>query len=128
VLIAYAYYNKSNGVHANLYTPLHHWSDVAYIQYLTASVSLVSPPPIKYIFRLRILHPATRSLLDRIVNVHNDGNYSIWPGIAFDIASERGKAILGTVHGAGVAWMLIQRKSEFGGRQIGSVTVFWAEN
>jgi hypothetical protein len=128
VLIAYANYNKSNGVHAKLYTPLHHWSDVAYLQYLTASASLVSPSMIEYIFRLRILHPATRSVLDRIVNMQNDGNYSIWPGVTFDIASDEGKAILGTVHGAGVAWILIQRKKEFGGRRIGSVRVFWAEN
>jgi len=41
--------------------------------------------------------------------------------------SEEGKAILGTPNGAGVAWLLIQRKQELGHRTIKDVTVFWAE-
>jgi hypothetical protein len=52
---------------------------------------------IRYIFRLRIHNPATRSILDRIVNVHNKGNFNFWLGITFHIASEEEKAVLGTV-------------------------------
>jgi hypothetical protein len=128
VLIAYVNYNKSIGVHASLYTPLRHYSNVAYLQYLTESAAFDSQSLIRYIFRLRIHSPATRSVLDRIANMHNKGNFSVWPGIAFDIASEEGKAVVGAVHDAGVAWMLIQWNSESAGRRVGSVTIFLADD
>lgn len=73
-----------------------------------------------------VLNENTCSILEGIINTHNNGKYCIWPGTPFDIASEEGKAILGTVHGAGVAWMLIQRNAEFFGKNIGHVTVFGA--
>jgi hypothetical protein len=86
-----------------------------------------SPAAYQYILRMYIIHDAKCSILERVVNVHSNGGYSIWPGIDFDIASEECKAILGTVHGAGVTWMLIQRKLEFSGKRIKWVTLSWAE-
>jgi hypothetical protein len=80
-----------------------------------------------YIFRMRIIHEAVSSILEQFVNVHNDGKFRVWPRITFDISSDEGNAILGTVHGAGVAWLLIQRKTDFSRKRIVRITVVWAE-
>tara|TARA_R110002003_G_scaffold175_10_gene14257 strand:+ start:8401 stop:8823 length:423 start_codon:yes stop_codon:yes gene_type:complete len=112
--------------------PLHHWSDIAYLQWLAASVSpplmTVAPAPIRYILRLGIHHPPTYSVLNKIAAKQSSKTYDVWPGVTFDIASEAGKAILGTPNGAGVVWMLIQRKKELGKRRIEQVTMFYVEN
>jgi hypothetical protein len=70
------------------------------------------------------MHEATCCILKRIVHVHSNGKCGVWPGITFDISSDEGNAILGTVHGAGVAWMLIQRKTGFSRKRIVRITVF----
>jgi hypothetical protein len=82
------------------------------------------PPATKYILRIHIMHEATCCILKRIVHVHSNGKCGVWPGITFDISSDEGNAILGTVHGAGVAWMLIQRKTGFSRKRIVRITVF----
>jgi hypothetical protein len=126
VIIAVSNDNKRRGTDDAPYSALHQWSDVAYLQYLMSSIQIL-PPPTKYILRMRIIHDATCSILERIVNVHSDGKCSVWPGITFDISSgesNASSAILATMHGAGVAWMLIQRKADFSGKRIVRITVF----
>jgi hypothetical protein len=116
----------------NSIPPLHHWSDIAYLQWLAASGSspsmTVAPAPIRYILRLSIHHPPTYSSLNKIAAKQSSKTYDVWPGATFDIAGEEGKAILGTPHGAGVAWMLIQRKKVLGKLRIEKVTMFYVEN
>ncbi|KAH7079617.1 hypothetical protein FB567DRAFT_533015 [Paraphoma chrysanthemicola] len=133
-------------------TPLHFWSDIAWLQWLATSQAKqiappstptttllphqpmdlhtpISTPSIKFVFRLSIHHPPTYSILNKIAAKQPSNTYDAWPGVTFDIESEEGRAILGTPHGAGVAWMLIQRREELGvrGRRISRVTMFWAE-
>ncbi|KAH7071391.1 hypothetical protein BKA63DRAFT_475099 [Paraphoma chrysanthemicola] len=123
-------------------TPLHYWSDIAWLQWLIASdhtrtnMSVSTPtksetviPPIKFVFRLNIHHPPTYVILNKIAAKQSRNTYDVWPGVTFNVESEEGRAILGTPHGAGVAWMLIQRRTELGvcGRRINRVTMFWAE-
>ncbi|OAL04328.1 hypothetical protein IQ06DRAFT_290457 [Phaeosphaeriaceae sp. SRC1lsM3a] len=135
------------------FLPLYHWSDITYLQWLIASSTTTvtqspasttdathpletssappaatSPAPIKYIFRVGIQNVPTYSILNKIMIKHNRDTYEIWPGVAFPIDSEEGKAILGTPNGAGVAWLLAQHKKELGNLAIKKVTVFYAEN
>jgi hypothetical protein len=76
---------------------------------------------------MHTIHEATSSILERIVNVHSDRECSVWPGMASDTPSVEGNAILGTAHGAGVVWTLIQRKTECSGKRFWQITLFWAE-
>lgn len=115
---------------------LHHWSDIAYLQWLTTSTFVAgrtpavtpTPAPIKYIFRLSIHNVRTYSILDKIMRRNGRSTYDAWPGMTFDIESEEGKAILGTPNGAGTAWLLIQHRRQLGPRKIEKVTAFYAEN
>jgi hypothetical protein len=129
VLIAFANYNKRKGADDAPYSALHQWPDVVYLQYLMSSIQIL-PPLTKYILHMHTIHEATCFTVERIANVHSDGECSIWPGITFDISSgenNASSAILGTMHGTGAAWMLIQRKTEFSRKKIVRITVVWAE-
>ncbi|KAH3998737.1 hypothetical protein HBI38_094300 [Parastagonospora nodorum] len=107
---------------------LHHWSDVAYMQWLEACDQTASEPDsIRYVFRLRVMNPTTTAVVQRVMANRGHGTFTSYPGETFDIDSEEGKAILGTPNGVGVAWLLIQRKRELGHETIKDVTVFWAE-
>lgn len=108
--------------------PLHHWSDIAYLQWLKTSTSASSPvplpAPIKFVLRLKIQNVDTYSILNKITARHGLTGYPPWPGIVLDIESDEGKAVLGTPNGAGVAWLLIQRKKELGHKRVEKVTFF----
>ncbi|RYN55588.1 hypothetical protein AA0114_g3153 [Alternaria tenuissima] len=98
---------------------LRHWSDVAFLQYLSSFHSpLVQPISLNYIFRIQIQSSETLLVLNKIIKMHGRSMYELWPGITFDIQSEEGKAILGTPHGSGVAWMLIQHSKALRERTI----------
>lgn len=65
-------------------------------------------------------------MLNKIIKMHGRSMYELWPDITFDIQSEEGKAILGTPHGSGVAWMLIQHSKALRERITKKVTIFYA--
>ena len=107
--------------------PLHYWSDIAFLQYLS---TFPSPPPqplpLNYVLRLGIMNHDTYQVLGNIFAGHGLHQCHSWPGLTFDIESEEGRAILGTPNGSGVAWMLIQHKAQLGEKKIKKVTVFHA--
>jgi hypothetical protein len=116
-----------SGPPTNTPPPLHHWSDVAFLQYASTFPSPPpSPLPLNYICRITIQNIETYTLLQKVIEKHGHDTYFEWPGLSFEAESEEGKAILGTPSGSGVAWMLGQRKKEFGGREVERVTVFYA--
>lgn len=74
---------------------LRHWSDVAFLQYLSSFRSpLVQPISLNYVFRIQIQNSGTLLVLNKIIKMHGRSMYEPWPGITFDIQSEEGKAIL----------------------------------
>ncbi|KAF1834106.1 hypothetical protein BDW02DRAFT_639576 [Decorospora gaudefroyi] len=82
------------------YPPLSHWSDVAFLQYLGPR-----PLPLRFVVRISIQNVEMYRVLHK---------------------SEEGRAILGTPHGSGVAWMLIQHQKHLGVRRLEKVMVFYA--
>lgn len=109
--------------------PLQHWSDVAFLQYMSSCPEPTSQPlTLKYVFRATIQNVPTYSILNKILTKHNRGAYETWPGMTFGIDSEEAREILGTPNGSGVAWLLIQHTEQLSCRQIEKVTIFCAEN
>ena len=108
-------------------SPLRHWSDVAFLQYLSSFPEPpVRPIPLNYVFRVQIQNAETSLVLNNIISKHGTFTFEFWPGITFGMDTEEGKAILGTPNGCGVAWMLIQHKKAFGEKNIEKVTLFHA--
>jgi hypothetical protein len=108
---------------------LRHWSDIAFLQYLSScSEQTTVPMTLRYIFRATIQNVPTYSILNNILVNHGLKTYETWPGLTFDVGSEEGRAILGTPHGSGVVWLLVQHKPQLGNKRIDRITMFYAEN
>jgi hypothetical protein len=107
--------------------PLQHWSEVAFLQYLsTFAFPPPQPLPLKAVFRVQIQNVETYTLLQKVIEKHGHDTYLEWPGVSFEAESEEGRAILGTPNGSGVAWMLVQHKKQFGGKSVERVNLFYA--
>ncbi|WQF85615.1 hypothetical protein CDEST_10629 [Colletotrichum destructivum] len=101
-------------------------SDIAYFQWRDGcEAKKLDPKGLKVIFRSHITHQGT---YDIVVKALKDKEYERVPGwdkkAVFSMDSREGQAILGTVHGSGTAWMLIQHKETLGLKKITEVAVF----
>ncbi|GJD00298.1 WD domain-containing protein [Colletotrichum higginsianum] len=101
-------------------------SDIAYFQWRDGcETKKLDPKGLKVIFRSHISH---RGTYDIVVQALKDAKFEHVPGwdkkAVFSMDSREGQAILGTVHGSGTAWMLIQHKEALGLKKITEVAVF----
>jgi hypothetical protein len=102
-------------------------SDVTFLTW--KSLTRLDPNHIatlKYVFRLTIITPETMSILNAI-NTRMVGGIGDWPGVDLPIADhphDYGVAALGTPHGIGVAYFLIQHKEYFPGKTISKIRVW----
>ncbi|KAF2246107.1 hypothetical protein BU26DRAFT_395261, partial [Trematosphaeria pertusa] len=131
VLIAYsnhapAYTGVLHDPPVTTYPPLHHWSDIAFLQLLKPAVYV--PPNLHYIIRYAIQNMATISVLKHVLAKQGIEKLDIWPGITLGMESEEGQAILGTPNGGGTAWLLAQHRRQLGRKTVDKVSVFYAEN
>lgn len=120
---------------------LHRWSDFAYFAWLevarTGALGFSDYP--LYVTMNNVKNDETVKVLNMALKPRNydtddwdSGNMSEevpWPGEEFSIEdrSEEGLAILGSALGAGVAWLLIDRKKEFGKLRVKTVNIFTHE-
>lgn len=74
-------------------------------------------------FRFHIVNDLTITTIDTALQRKGE-KIEEWPGTTFDMTTDEGKAILATPNGAGVAWWLIDHKSQLGVKTVKSVTVF----
>ncbi|KAL8760815.1 MAG: hypothetical protein Q9184_003019 [Pyrenodesmia sp. 2 TL-2023] len=105
--------------------PLHRWSDMVWIFWTRAAGAQASN--LRFIFRHGVANGVTRAIIDHVTG-SKDGEFrSPWPGRTFDMRADDGKALLGTPHGIGVAY-LIADHSDVLGRKIPFARVFTAED
>jgi hypothetical protein len=113
---------KANTFHAVSMTlpPLQN-SDVVFLQWnhLTGG----NPGALKYVWRVNIFNADTYAIVKEALKRKYDEGLST-VGRLFSIDDEEGKAILGTVHGAGVAYLLAQHKDQMGLKSVSGVYVF----
>ncbi|TID15653.1 Carboxypeptidase S1 A [Venturia nashicola] len=125
-----------------LYKPspdLRRCSDLLFLMYHQNQTSKQNPPnnnsskilAPKYLIIPNIITPETVKLFQQLLNSTRkpdtlDFDISInSKGYTWDARSESGKAIIGTVHGAAIAFFLLQHKRQFGVREIKMVGVWW---
>lgn len=94
---------------------------------------------LRYIIRDNVVNDDTKGVIDQIFNSKTNALYQPWPGKTFDIRkppSEQGKsktegdnarALLGTPHGAGIAWMLADHRDKLGDKSL-KITVFTSDD
>ncbi|KAK2042892.1 hypothetical protein LZ31DRAFT_622837 [Colletotrichum somersetense] len=98
-------------------------SDVVFLQWLQAcKLDNVDPKNLKVAYRLTIITSSTWDTIDLALN---NANHELLPGWenrkVFTMKESEGAAILGTSHGAGIAWLLIQHKHVLGIKTITEV-------
>jgi hypothetical protein len=64
----------------------------------------------------------TEAVIAEVVKRTNKA-ITAWPGVEFDTSSDAGKAILATVHGKAVSWLLASHKAQFGIATVTKVTL-----
>ncbi|KAF2646608.1 hypothetical protein P280DRAFT_525472 [Massarina eburnea CBS 473.64] len=108
------------------YPPLHHWSDVAFLQYLGPS-NAPAPLKLNFIIRYSIQNMCTIDIIQQILSNRGIDKLPKWPGIDFAIESQEALAVMGTPNGSGSAWLLAQHRRWLGKKSVEKVTVFYAQ-
>lgn len=104
--------------------PLRRWSDVVFLTWQNLCRGSERTKKLKWIFRLNITNDKTKKIIAEVMrgDIHN---LKGWPGNTFIASQTSGLALLGTPHGAGVAWLLAQHKEQFGfQRTVAKITVW----
>ncbi|KAL8905941.1 MAG: hypothetical protein Q9207_002322 [Kuettlingeria erythrocarpa] len=90
---------------------------------------------LRYIVRNVVTNLNTKGIIDRITGSETNAFYFPWPGKTFDISKppsdcgnsktegDLARALLGTAHGAGIAWMMADHKDVLGDRSL-KITIF----
>lgn len=101
---------------------LNRWSDVVW--FVWAKQAGNQAGNLRYIFRDNVINDDTKGVIDQIFGIPSKSLDLPWPGKTFDVEkTKEGKGLLGTPHGAGIAWMLADHKAELGDRAL-KITVF----
>ena len=102
------------------------WSDVVFLEWQAqAQDNGHDVQGLKYVFRYEVVNPNTVVIVEQATGRLRR---SLWPGLTFPMSDERGRAILGTPNGAGVAYLLATHKEQLGDKTIESVQVWWYPN
>ncbi|KAL8997832.1 MAG: hypothetical protein Q9169_003005 [Polycauliona sp. 2 TL-2023] len=97
---------------------LHRWSDVIWQNWTSICTATSTPPSaLRYIIHRDIFTTSTRRIMEYIEVVGKDGLDLPWPGNVYGMDSEDGKALLGSVHGLGVAWLVVDHSGVLGRRE-----------
>ncbi|KAL9611048.1 MAG: hypothetical protein Q9167_004295 [Letrouitia subvulpina] len=98
------------------------WSDVTWAvwsHYAGGSASTL-----RYIFRVNVVTEDTKAIINLANDLEPGPELDLpWPGRTFDMSSDEGKALLGTPHGVGIAYLIISGLSVLG-RRVPLVTTF----
>lgn len=101
-------------------------SDVAFFQWVAACDEKgVSPGNIKYAFRAHITLQSTFDIVTQALQRAGHQQVPDWDNrVKFTMDQDPGLGILGSVHGSGVAFFLLQHKAKLGLKKITEVTVW----
>jgi hypothetical protein len=87
------------------------WSDVVFVEWQSqTAASGHDIRGLKYIVRYEIVNGDTASIVDQAATAPE----SEWPGETIPMSAIRGRAILGTPNGAGIAYLLATHKAQLG--------------
>ncbi|KAK1951910.1 hypothetical protein LY78DRAFT_697911 [Colletotrichum sublineola] len=105
---------------------LHTLSDLAFFQWVEGCRhKKASPKSLKVVFRTHITYEPTFALVMQALKEAGHKRVPGWRNRAtFKMGTRQGDAILGSTHGSGVAWMLIQHKDALGVKEIAEAVVW----
>ncbi|KAK2016244.1 hypothetical protein LZ32DRAFT_525446 [Colletotrichum eremochloae] len=104
-------------------------SDVVFLQWLHAcKLDKVDPKKLRVAYRFTIVTPSTIEIIEQALRQANDKLVPGWQNRkVFTMKETGGAAILGSQHGAAIAWLLIQHKEILGVKTVTEVAVWKRE-
>ena len=123
IIVAYDNFTAQgvNGRKGSSVPPLNHWSDIAYLQWL----SKAEPDSnLRFVLRYNVINDGTCFALD-FMESHCGFALTQWPGTTYYPGSNEFNALLGSPNGQGVAHMLIQHRKQLGHRAVEKVIIFF---
>ena len=112
----------SSGEVAQRVPQVFRWSDVTWV--IWADQAKARAGSLKYIFRHNCVTEATRAIIEIAAGVGVGSFSAEWPGIEYRKGTEGFQALLGTPHGKGVVWLVVDHPNEMPGKDIESITMF----
>jgi hypothetical protein len=112
--------NKEFGADLRRDPNLNHWSDVAYLQWLSKADQRSN---LRYVLRYNVLNDLTRFVIEYL-GLQSKLVLKGWPGKTYNAGSVEFNALLGSPNGSGVAYLLAQHKKQLGHKTVDKVTVF----
>ena len=98
------------------------WSDITWSLWVEQAGDAAST--LKYIFKHHVVTDSTKHIMELAAGVDEDDFGEEWPGTTFQAGSIQFRALMGTPHGKGIAYMLIDRPYGLRGKNIVSITMF----
>jgi len=112
---------------AALLPSLKHWSDIAFHQWAHSQHPEEEVRDLKFIMRETIANEDTLAVVDSILDASpHQSQACTRSGLYLDMNSDHAIALLGTAHGAGVAWLLAQHRDQLGHKVIAGITIFYS--
>ncbi|KAL8722326.1 MAG: hypothetical protein Q9225_001174 [Loekoesia sp. 1 TL-2023] len=102
---------------------LNRWSDVVWMNW--TAIAGNQARQLRFVIRENIITPETRKLIEYIEVAKPDDLNLPWTGNVYNMHSEYTRALLGSVHGMGVAYLIIDHSNVLG-RKIPAIRVFSA--
>jgi hypothetical protein len=99
---------------------LKHWSDVAYLQWLSHADPDYN---LRYVLRYNVLNDLSQFVVKTLENLNGTPPIE-WPGTTYEAGTEEFLALLGTPNGSSTGYLLINHKAELGHKTIDKITVF----
>lgn len=99
---------------------LRHWSDVAYLQWLSIAGN---GSELRWILRNNVINDHTKSAVEQIESIFGMVSEN-WPGTTHEAGSEAFNVLLATPNGCGIPYLLAQHQKQLGHKTVGRITVF----
>lgn len=99
---------------------LNRWSDFVWALWKDLAGDKTSS--LQYIFRDNVDNGDTKYIMEQVASTQDalvsSGNLHMpFPGKTYSVNDKEGAALLGTPHGSGTAWLMIDHGRELGGRE-----------
>lgn len=103
---------------------LEKWSDVVWLDWLNiCNTANINPNSIQYFFRYNIINTTgTQDIINQAIG--GAGNLHVWPGTKIVTTEANGQALLGSAHGYGIVYFLMQHQAALGRKTVDYVTAF----
>ncbi|KAI4645806.1 hypothetical protein J4E93_005384 [Alternaria ventricosa] len=119
----------SNSPATALLPSLKHWSDIAFHQWASqCAKEEVRTSNLRFIIRANISNEDTLAVINNVLDARPRQLQACTPsGLYLDMESDHAIALLGTAHGAGVAWLLAQHRDQLGHKKIDGIRIFYSD-